>query len=1164
MGSFLFTFDATTSFSGGNAPLMELLIGGVVVSSIEMQSGANRYNVLLDYSGLSPSSFSFRFAGSSGDPGDSINITSAYINNTALNIATDLTATMLAQSQSSAVSAATSLYGHVAPTLPAPDVTGTGGDDGALNGTNAADSIDGLGGNDRIRGYGDDDAINGGDGADFIFGEGGNDTILGGNGNDVLFGNAGNDILYGEADNDYLIGGDGDDLLNGGAGNDGLLGDAGDDILFGEDGDDTLSGDAGDDLLFGDAGNDTLVGGADNDSIAGGTGNDRLYGDSGDDLLSGGDGDDLIYGGTGNDIASGGAGNDQIFGGDGTDELAGGDDDDSVYGGDGADTLSGDAGNDTIVGGAGADTIDGGDDNDILHGHGLDSATISSILFNNPNVVYNEQTGSFYQYVSGAVDIASAYAAAESATLNGITGHVVNITSAAENTYVNTLTGSTAIWVSANDETNEGVWQWRGGAEDGATFYLGNLGGTTLGGFYTNWAGGEPNDYNSGEDYTQMQGGGTWNDFGPPAGTQTLGYVIEWDSGLMGDDNAIDTIDGGEGDDYLYGYGGDDVLDGGNGNDVLFGHAGNDTLNGGGGTDVIYGGAGDDNIDGGNVGDYLYGGAGSDTIDGGNGNDVIYTYDETVQTAAAAVISTLTLIDETFTGSAGSFTYSDGNDPGNVDVYGTYNGGDGNTANGSVEVYVDGQNNNAFTNAYGYYGQTYTAAQDLTNVQVTFAYRHVQDSANDGGEDSSAFFALDGTIYSAAGSGNWLNTHVGAGGGGAADDTGWVTVTIDLPDMTAGNSYDLWFGVIHFGSNRNNEDAYARFDDIVLTGDGSTASSTANTQDLGESNVVNGGNGDDTIYGSAGTDTLNGDDGVDTIYSASADEAWDAAIASILSSNAGVVYSEETNSFYQVVATTTSWTAANAAANAATLTGLSGVSGHLATITSQAEQDFLEGQVGGTSSWLGGGDFGSEGIWRWTTGPEAGAQFANSGGGAVNGWYTSWEGGQPNDGDGTQDYLYMLNGQNWADLVVEGDGSTGYVTVPQYVIEWEASALINTVDYTTIDGGEGNDVLYGNDGIDIFLYDSATWSGSGDVDTIEYFSTTGRDAIDISDLLSGYDYLSDTITDFIQLTESGGNTTISVDVNGTAGGSNYVDVATLNGVTGLDLHQMVSADNLIV
>ena len=153
MGSFLFTFDATTSFSGGNAPLMELLIGGVVVSSIEMQSGANRYNVLLDYSGLSPSSFSFRFAGSSGDPGDSINITSAYINNTALNTATDLTATMLAQSQSSAVSAATSLYGHVAPTLPAPDVTGTGGDDGALNGTNAADSIDGLGGNDRIRGY---------------------------------------------------------------------------------------------------------------------------------------------------------------------------------------------------------------------------------------------------------------------------------------------------------------------------------------------------------------------------------------------------------------------------------------------------------------------------------------------------------------------------------------------------------------------------------------------------------------------------------------------------------------------------------------------------------------------------------------------------------------------------------------------------------------------------------------------------------------------------------------------------------------------------------------------------------------------------------------------------------------------------------------------------
>ena len=497
----------------------------------------------------------------------------------------------------------------------------------------------------------------------------------------------------------------------------------------------------------------------------------------------------------------------------------------------------------------------------------------------------------------------------------------MTITSQTENDYVVSQIGA-EIWVGASDASVESTWAWSGGIDSGMQFWQGLSGGTALNNMYTSWNGGEPNEYGTGEDYLEFRTDGLWNDNGGPSqAALARGYVIEWEAGLMSDDGAADVLNGGAGDDWLYGYNGDDTLNGDADNDILVG------------------------------------GSGSDALNGGTGIDVLYAYDATIATAAAATVSTVTLISEDFTGSAGSFTYSDGNDPGNVDVFGTYNGGDGNTANGSVEVYVDGQNNNSFTNAYGYYGQTYTASQDLTNVQITFAYRHVQDSANDGGEDSSAFFALDGTVYSAAGAGNWLNTHAGAGGGGADDDTGWVTVTIDLPDMTAGSSYDLWFGVIHFGSDRNNEDAYARFDDIVLTGDGTFLGSTANTADLGETNVLNGGDGDDILYGSAGTDTLNGDAGADTIYSGSADEAWDAAIASILSSNAGVVYSAETNSFYQVVATTTSWTAANAAANAATLTGLSGVSGHLATITSQAEQDFLEGEVGGTSSWLGGGDF---------------------------------------------------------------------------------------------------------------------------------------------------------------------------------------------------------------
>ncbi|MEA5594907.1 cadherin domain-containing protein, partial [Rivularia sp. UHCC 0363] len=60
-----------------------------------------------------------------------------------------------------------------------------------------------------------------------------------------------------------------------------------------------------------------------------------------------------------------------------------------------------------------------------------------------------------------------------------------------------------------------------------------------------------------------------------------------------------DTINGGAGNDFLYGFAGNDSLTGGAGNDNLYGEAGRDTLIGGAGNDNLYGGAGDDSIDGG-------------------------------------------------------------------------------------------------------------------------------------------------------------------------------------------------------------------------------------------------------------------------------------------------------------------------------------------------------------------------------------------------------------------------------------------------------------------------------------------------------------------------------------------------------------------------------------
>lgn len=59
------------------------------------------------------------------------------------------------------------------------------------------------------------------------------------------------------------------------------------------------------------------------------------------------------------------------------------------------------------------------------------------------------------------------------------------------------------------------------------------------------------------------------------------------------------------------------------GQDFLYGFGGNDTLSGLGGKDHLYGGNGDDSLSGGGDTDVLVGGAGNDTLSGGLGRDVL-------------------------------------------------------------------------------------------------------------------------------------------------------------------------------------------------------------------------------------------------------------------------------------------------------------------------------------------------------------------------------------------------------------------------------------------------------------------------------------------------------------------------------------------------------------
>lgn len=94
-----------------------------------------------------------------------------------------------------------------------------------------------------------------------------------------------------------------------------------------------------------------------------------------------------------------------------------------------------------------------------------------------------------------------------------------------------------------------------------------------------------------------------------------------------------DILLGGAGDDSLWGSGGNDRLDGGSGNDILKGGggddrmkggAGNDRLSGQGNDDILKGNGGADTLKGGGGHDRLAGGGGRDVLDGQRGNDVLF------------------------------------------------------------------------------------------------------------------------------------------------------------------------------------------------------------------------------------------------------------------------------------------------------------------------------------------------------------------------------------------------------------------------------------------------------------------------------------------------------------------------------------------------------------
>src|SRR5579862_4024442 len=115
--------------------------------------------------------------------------------------------------------------------------------------------------------------------------------------------------------------------------------------------------------------------------------------------------------------------------------------------------------------------------------------------------------GHDYSYFNTATNWAAA-----NNNCSALGGHLVSITSAAENQFVYNLGGLTPAWIGFTDSVTEGTFLWVNG--DAVT--------------YTNWQAGYPNGGVAANDAQfSATGSGTWVD---AAGTASLPYVCEFDS----------------------------------------------------------------------------------------------------------------------------------------------------------------------------------------------------------------------------------------------------------------------------------------------------------------------------------------------------------------------------------------------------------------------------------------------------------------------------------------------------------------------------------------------------------------------------------------------------------------------------------------------------------
>jgi len=242
--------------------------------------------------------------------------------------------------------------------------------------------------------------------------------------------------------------------------------------------------------------------------------------------------------------------------------------------------------------------------------------------------------------------------------------------------------------------------------------------------------------------------------------------------------------------------------------------------------------------------------------------------------------------------------------------------------------------------------------------------------------------------------------------------------------------------------------------------------------------VLLGDDGDDTVVGGQGADILRGGNGNDILHGGGID-SYDQYVfrTGATGGTSTVFFLEETQSFYRFVNANVDYATAQSTASSILLNG---VGGHLVTITSQIENDFIQ-RIINDDSWTSGQDVDQDGTWEWTAGTEAGTQFSDINGVSTNNSFENWDAGQPQINTEYNTVIRASDGE-WHDWAATSTHS--------YVIEWDGADIMADVSNDFLygdagddlmyggagndrmEGGADNDVLYGEDGADVMLGDA--------------------------------------------------------------------------------------------